>query len=62
MFSNGQLVFAGLFALCFIIVMIFSYKRDKKIHIKQYRDTKWVLIGFIIFLICLILIKLLTKN
>lgn len=62
MFSNGQLVFAGLFAIAFIIIMIISYKKDNKTHKKQYKGTIWVLIGFIIFLSSLIIIKFLTKN
>lgn len=62
MFSRGQILFAGLFAITFIIVTIISYKKDSKTHKKQYKGTIWVLIGFIIFLISLTFIKYLTKN
>ncbi|MCX2680296.1 hypothetical protein OOZ15_10125 [Galbibacter sp. EGI 63066] len=62
MFSTGQWIFAGIFALAFIIIMIISYKRDKKLHQKQYKGSIWILVGFIIFIFCLVLIKYFTKK
>lgn len=62
MFSQGQLIFAGIFAVVFIIVMIMSYKRDKKIHKKQYKGSFWILIGFIIFIAFLLMVKNLAKS
>lgn len=57
MFSTGQLIFAGLFLISFIITMIFSYKKDIKLHNKYYKGSLYVLIGFIAFILLLFLIK-----
>lgn len=62
MFSTGQLIFAGLFAVAFIAIIILSYKKDKKLHSKNYKGTKWVLITFITFIIILFIIKQILKN
>lgn len=49
MFSKGQLIFAGLFVIAFTIAMIWSYRKDIKIHKKHYKNTFVILIA--IFLI-----------
>ena len=62
MFSIGQLIFAVLFAIAFVSVIIFTYKKDKKLHLKNYKGVKWVVITFISFIIILFIIKNLLKN
>ena len=62
MFSIGQLIFAGLFAIAFLAVVVFSYKKDKKLHLKNYKGVKWVGITFISFIIILFVIKYFLKN
>ncbi len=62
MFSNGQIIFAALFAVVFVTVIVFMYKKDKKIHSHNYKGVKWVGILFIIFLAILFCIKYLLKN
>lgn len=62
MFSTGQLVFAAVVALIFIIVVIFSYKKDKKLHKKYYKGSFWVLVGFIVFVLFLVLTKMYLKS
>ncbi len=57
MFSQGQLVFAGFFVVAFIILMIFSYRKDLKLHRKYYKGSLFILIGFIIFIILLFALK-----
>jgi hypothetical protein len=57
MFSKGQIVFGILFAIAFIIILIFAYRKDAKIHYRYYRGTVWVLIGFISFLLMIAAIK-----
>ncbi|MCP9198371.1 hypothetical protein MKO06_00515 [Gramella sp. GC03-9] len=57
MFSTGQLIFAGFFVVAFIIVMIFSYRKDIRLHRKYYKGSLYVLIGFIVFILLLFLIK-----
>ena len=49
MFSTGQLIFALLFFLAFVGVMIWSYRKDLKLHQKYYKGSYWVLIGLIVF-------------
>ena len=61
MFSTGQLVFAILFIFVFAVIIIFSYQKDKKLHVKNYKGVKWVGIFFTIFIIILFLIKYFTK-
>lgn len=62
MFSNGQLIFAVLFALAFLVIIVYSYKKDKKLHDKNYKGVKWVGILFILFILILFAIKYLIKN
>ena len=62
MFSTGQMIFAGLFLLCFSILIYLSYTRDKGLHKKNYPGSWKVLIGFSIFVIFLFLMKFLLKN
>ncbi|MGY5847073.1 hypothetical protein ACW6QP_06605 [Salegentibacter sp. HM20] len=57
MFSTGQLIFAGIFLVSFIGVMIFAYRKDLKLHRKYYRGSLFVLLGFIAFIILLFFIK-----
>lgn len=57
MFSTGQLIFAGIFILVFIIVMIYSYRKDLQLHRKYYKGTIYILIGFLLFIALLFVIK-----
>ena len=57
MFSTGQLIFAGLFIIAFIIVMIISYRKDIRLHQKYYKGSIFVLLGFIVFILILFFIK-----
>ena len=62
MFSTGQLIFAGLFFALFVGITIISYKKDKKLHAKNYKGVKWVGIFFSLFIIILFIIKFFLKN
>lgn len=57
MFSQGQTIFAILFAITFIIIIVFMYLKDKSTHKQQYKGVKWVLLGFLLFILFLFLIK-----
>lgn len=62
MFSPGQKIFALLFIIAFVVIIAISYRKDKKIHLRQFRGSKWILIGFLVFMAILLLIKyLLTR-
>ncbi|SKB66064.1 hypothetical protein SAMN05660776_2340 [Salegentibacter holothuriorum] len=57
MFSTGQLVFAGLFVVVFVIIIIISYKKDTLLHKKQYKGSIWVLLAFLAFIGLLFVLK-----
>ncbi|WP_378177166.1 hypothetical protein [Aquimarina sp. SS2-1] len=57
MFSTGQWIFAGCFVVAFVILMIFSYRKDLKLHRKYYKGSIFILIGFIIFILLLFALK-----
>jgi cytochrome bd-type quinol oxidase subunit 1 len=62
MFSTGQMIFALFFAIAFIIIVIFSYRKDKDLHKKYYKGSFWVLLGFIAFVLALMAIKTYLKG
>jgi len=57
MFSTSQWIFSLFFVIIFVIAIILSYLKDKKLHKKYYKGSFWVLIGFIVFVLLLLLIK-----
>nr|WP_242535593.1 hypothetical protein [[Muricauda] lutisoli] len=62
MFSTGQIIFAALFFIAFVIIISLSYRKDKKLHKKNYKGVIWILISFIAFIIILFIIKYFLKN
>ncbi|OGS74185.1 MAG: hypothetical protein A3F91_03785 [Flavobacteria bacterium RIFCSPLOWO2_12_FULL_35_11] len=56
MFSKGQLIFAAFFLIAFIIAMVWSYKKDIKIHKKYYKNSFLVLISVILIILIFTLI------
>ena len=62
MFSTGQAIFAALFVIAFVTIMVLVYRKDRTLHAKNYKGVKWVLISFVAFIIFLFLIKYLLKN
>ncbi|TXN35035.1 hypothetical protein FVB32_10585 [Flagellimonas hymeniacidonis] len=62
MFSSGQLIFAALFVVVFIVIIASMYRKDKSTHQKNYKGVKWILISFITFIIFLFLVKHFLKN
>ena len=62
MFTTGQLIFAGLFAVVFIAVMIYVYRKDMALHKKYYKNSYYILIAFLLFIAMLFVIKYITKN
>ena len=47
MFSQGQLIFGILFAITFIGVLIYAYRKDFNLHQKYYKGSLWVLLAFV---------------
>ena len=62
MFSQGQLVFAALFFISFVIAMIIAYRKDLKLHQVYYKGNYKILIGFIVFIAILFVIKIYFKH
>jgi len=62
MVSTGQLIFAAIFFVIFVIIIFLSYRGDKKLHRKYYKGSIWILVGFILFILFLVLIKSLLKH
>lgn len=62
MFSTGQIVFAIVFAVAFIIIITYTYKKDFKLHQKNYKGVKWIGFFFALFIILLLSIKYLAKD
>jgi hypothetical protein len=62
MFSTGQWIFAGIFLVSFIIVMVFSYRKDILIHRKFYKGSYKVLLAFLLFIALLFVIKVTMKR
>ena len=47
MFSKGQLIFAVIFVIAFTILMIWSYRKDIKLHKYYYKNIWIVAVGVI---------------
>ena len=62
MFSTGQIIFAALFFIAFVVIISFSYRKDKNLHKKNYKGVIWILISFISFIIIFFFIKYFLKN
>lgn len=62
MFSTGQLIFAALFFIAFVIVMVFAYRKDVATHKLFYRGNYKVLIAFLLFIGLLFVLKILMKR
>lgn len=62
MFSQGQLIFAACFFVAFVIVMIYSYRKDIVLHRRVYKGNYKILIGFLLFIGFLFIIKIYFKH
>jgi len=58
MFTKGQWIFALLFTITFAVSLIYTYRKDLKLHRKYYKGSIWVLIFFIAFILMIVAIKL----
>ena len=62
MFSQGQWIFAGFFAISFIIIITYSYRKDLAIHRAFYKGNYKIVIGFLLFIASLFIIKIFLKR
>jgi len=58
MLSTGQLIFTISFLVVFVIILIYSYRGDKKLHKKHYKKNFWVLVIFVFFILLLVGVKM----
>lgn len=61
MFTTGQWIFAAIFFVAFVAIIIFSYRRDLKLHRKYYKGSLYILLGFILFVLLLFAVKSFLK-
>lgn len=57
MFTTGRWIFIAFFVALFVSAMIWAYRKDLKLHKKQYKGAIWILVGFILFLLGLLALK-----
>ena len=50
MFSTGQWIFAAIFFVSFVAIIIYSYRKDLQLHKKYYKGSLYVLVGFLVFI------------
>jgi hypothetical protein len=62
MFSQGQLLFGGCFAVAFIIAMIIAYRKDANLHQIFYKGNYKILLAFLLFIGLLFLIKIYLRH
>ncbi|CAM1351833.1 hypothetical protein [Tenacibaculum insulae] len=63
MFTSGRIVFASLFVVAFIALMIYSYKKDANNNTKHYKNAAtYVAIGIVTVIALLFLSKFLIKG
>lgn len=62
MFTTGQLVFAVLFFIAFVITMVIMYRKDIMTHKKYYKGTYKILLGFLSFIAILFILKIFLKK
>ena len=62
MFSTGQLIFAILFVIVFVGIIIRSYQQDKKSRPEYFRGSSNVLIAIAVVVIILFGIKILIVS
>jgi cbb3-type cytochrome oxidase subunit 3 len=62
MFSFGQLIFGICFFIVFVMIVILSYKADKKQQPQYFKGSYKILVGFLIAFSLLLLVKFITNQ
>lgn len=62
MFSTGQIVFATLFIIGFVAVLIRMYLKDSIWHKRHYKGAAWVFFFFVCFILILLTMKYMLKD
>mgnify|MGYP006266949357 CR=1 FL=1 len=48
--TTGHWIFAGIFMVAFIIFLVWSYRKDLKMHRRYYGNAIYVLVGIVMVL------------
>jgi len=51
MFSTGRIIFVSLFILAFVIMLIWSYGKEKKLNKIHFNKTYKIVIALLLFLV-----------
>ncbi len=62
MFSTGQLYFALFFLISFVMIMLWSYQKDKRKNRQYFMGSYKILLVFALLLITLFVIKFVTQG
>jgi len=62
MFSKGQLIFAAVALVLFIVIMLFSYRSDRKRNRTYFKNSYLVLVAFLIFMGFIFFLKVYFKK
>jgi len=62
MFSKGQIIFAVIFFVSFVIAIYYSYRKDILVHQRIYKGSYKIVIGFMAFILLLFVIKIFLKH
>ncbi|MDR9374381.1 MAG: hypothetical protein RI842_02265 [Schleiferiaceae bacterium] len=55
--TTGHWIFAGIFLSGFILYLVWSYRKDLRLHRLHYGGSFWVLIGIILVLFLFYIFK-----
>jgi hypothetical protein len=61
MFSTGRIVFIACFVAAFVIMLVWSYRKEKKLNKVHFKHTYKVLLALIVLLILQFLIVKMRK-
>lgn len=56
-FTTGQIIFGVIFFIAFLGIIIYTYRKDLKLHRANYKGVKYIVIGFLLFILFLFVLK-----
>lgn len=62
MFTTGQIYFGAIFVIVFALAMIYTYRKDLRLHKVYYKGSSWVFLTFLSFIGILFVIKVMLKD
>jgi len=62
MFSSGQLIFAAFFVVAFTLIIVYSYRKDRKDQEEYFKGSFKIILFMMGLLFSLFLIKVYTQK